>query len=860
MIFMNKYPKKKSITKLMFSGSYHTVTIDYQDFCEAQEIGFDNAKWSIRNVGLDICLDNEEHEKCDYKYVIFKRANISIGLPLSYEDEEAEYNRFYSTYYIKADATNRFLPTGMIIDATFANIHRNDLGDSEKAIEDAYHKIQEEIIKVFQCMCSQEILSVQYLDDISNAFHYILYKYLDADKETYEESPFNIIDLDNQYLPKISGSTKADIVVHKTVENYQKSTPLDGDSVPALTTLYFECIERDNVVDYDELVESDDCLRGVLLVYELIASDNSSENYKIACEILHFFPDVAGYITYIISGERREEASLTDSEIDYWLSHLQKELGDKYNQDLNLKLIGRYKLNAALAFDGSLIKDRLSFKDYLFNGIPELSGGVLSNWQNQQFDGKYSELKQQMLDNRLYDAGNRHNKYRIRFIEPRSYSRRKWNGKYDCYGLPYRVDYYVSENNKFMLLKKIATDSTLLGSIGSDFRYLFEKSVIIWEYREYRYSDGRPFEYCYSDYEQQIVRLEFLKNIELNSFEYFLEAVQYRKKIRECGRTCPINISCHQLLLSTHGIVNGFLPQFVTLNENTKRSYLLSEYSPDDVIIDEIQENTNNELPQENREFIFNISGYKIHVSSFDSNSKKYVIAYFGNGSAKIKMDAGAPFKPIAKYLADSNDIYIFYDNIPDINVVVSLVLKELNLSKYLMELLLGYIHNGNDTKTMNYLSRRRTFARVKKRLVLDWADFISDEVSDIEDIEVIYRLLTARGSYDIYCPICADIPLETFDYGEDTKKKHSRRVIVLENENPDTRKEYPYIITVACSYCFEKLRHTLSKSEFDGKRLTLTTQIAHGQHEKMKSRHQLELSPVNILLMKKNKFRRNNE
>ncbi len=78
---------------------------------------------------------------------------------------------------------------------------------------------------------------------------------------------------------------------------------------------------------------------------------------------------------------------------------------------------------------------------------------------------------------------------------------------------------------------------------------------------------------------------------------------------------------------------------------------------------------------------------------------------------------------------------------------------------------------------------------------------------------------------------------------------------MVLENENMDTKNEYPYIITVSCSYCFEKLRHTLSKSEFDGKRLTLTTQIAQGQHEKMKSRHQLELSPVNIAIMKKIKL-----
>ena len=859
MIFMNKDPKRPSVTMISFSGTFHKVVIECQDFCESQEIESGDARWSIRNVGLDICLDDEEHEQCDYGYAVFKHASISLGIPLSIDSEDNDDNRFYSTYYIRSDTTNRLLPTGMIIDSPFANIHRNDLGDNEKAIDDAYQKISDAIILCFQCMCSPEITSVEYLDDISNAFHYILYKYLDADRESYEESPFNITGLDNQYLPKISGCTKSDIVEHKLEENYEKSTPLDADSVPALTALYLECIEKDNVIDYDDLRDSEECLKWVSMVYEQVASGDISDNYKIAMEILHYFSEVAEYITYKISGEYREEASLTDTEIDYWLSDLKEELGENYNPELCLKLIGRYHLNPALAFDGSLIKENLSFKDYLFNGIPELADGVLSNWQNQQYDSQYSELKLQMLGNRLYDRGNKRNKYKIRFIEPCSYSRRKWNGYYDCYELPYRVDFDVSENNKFILLEKIANNSKLLDSIDGRFKYLFEKCVIDWEYREKRYSDGKPFEYCYPDYEQQIIRLVFLHNIDLTDFGKFLEAVQYRKLIKDRGRSCPINISCHQSLLSTHDIVNIFLPHLVTLNVNERKSYLLSEYSPNDVIIEQVVENTNNELPQENRDFILRISGYRVHVSKFDSNSKKYVIAYFGNRSAKINLQSGSSFKPFAKYSSSSKDIYIFYDNVPDVNAVVSTVLKELDLSKYLMELLLGYIHNGNDTKTMNYLSRRRTFARVKKPLFLDWADFSSDVVSEIDDIEIIYRLLTARGSYDIYCPICADIPLETFDYGEDTKKKHSRRIVVLENENPETRNEYPYIITVACSYCFEKLRHTLSKSEFDGSRLKLTTQIAQGQHEKMKSHHQLELSPVNIMLMKKIKFRGSN-
>ena len=96
---------------------------------------------------------------------------------------------------------------------------------------------------------------------------------------------------------------------------------------------------------------------------------------------------------------------------------------------------------------------------------------------------------------------------------------------------------------------------------------------------------------------------------------------------------------------------------------------------------------------------------------------------------------------------------------------------------------------------------------------------------------------------------------MEAFDYGEDTKKKHSRRIILLENENSDTNMEFPYIITVACYYCCQRLRGTLIRSEFDGKNAILTTQIVHGLHEKTKSKQQIELSSVNIEVMKKFKL-----
>ena len=165
--------------------------------------------------------------------------------------------------------------------------------------------------------------------------------------------------MDNQYLPKIAGNSKTDVVVHKPLENYQKYTPLDTDSVTALTETYFKFIEKDNVTDYEELVDSDDCIDGVIKIYRYLYDEDykNEENYKTARTILHFFPGVAEYITYVISGEYRDKAMLSDQEIDQWLFQIKSISPENFNQGILIKLIGRYNLNTALSFDGTLIKE-----------------------------------------------------------------------------------------------------------------------------------------------------------------------------------------------------------------------------------------------------------------------------------------------------------------------------------------------------------------------------------------------------------------------------------------------------------------------------------------------------------------------
>ena len=278
LIFMIGSAKKRSISKLIFSGKSHRLNIVCKDRYSIQNIEDKTDNWGIRAADLNISFDGEE---CfQNNYLIFKHEKIDFGFSVS--GDLCGDNRLYSTYYIKCDTNHNMLPIGMLINTAYVNIHRNDIGDNEESIKKAYDKISDAVSELFLFMCSENAASVQCLNEISTIFHSVLYKYIDEDNNKYKESPFNLPDLDNQYLPKTSDDTKTDIVVHKTPEDYQKPTPLDRDSATALTDLYYKVIERNNVIDYVELTESLECLDGVAQIYECIHNGGDTENYKTA--------------------------------------------------------------------------------------------------------------------------------------------------------------------------------------------------------------------------------------------------------------------------------------------------------------------------------------------------------------------------------------------------------------------------------------------------------------------------------------------------------------------------------------------------------------------------------------------------
>ena len=862
--------KKKSISRLSFKGECHRVELLCENVIDPEIVivKIDNEKWSFSLFDLKLLILVDGRNCFEQEYVVFENEGIAFAFPNNCSLEEQ--NRLYSTYYLKTDAKEQIRPLAMLVDTKYSNIHRNDVGDSEENIQKVYDKIKEKMLMLYSCMCSDQMELSKHRDRVSDVFHSILVRYMDADSSKYKESPLNCYELDNRFLPKKMHEQihegKKYIVVHEREEKYERAAYAEGDIVCELKKTYLDFVEGENVFDYQDMVESQDCINGVQRLYKLLndkshESDFIQENMKKIAVIVNYFERVQEFLVFIICDERREKLIVTDAEIDRWLIKLEEKIETDFNPEMFLKLVGRYEINPAINFNGTVTSSKLNFKDYLFNGVLGKKKGILAEYQNKQFDERYSGLKQELLSKRYIDRLNKENQYAIQCIKPKGRSYSNWNGEFDfrdCFGG--QIDRKpLSEPELF--LEKLATDDSLLKTVFYSWGFWRELEPLQLFEKEARRMRWRKnfFEY-YFIIEQQIIDISCIRHIELPSFLRFIEAVKYRKKLNQ-DLASQIHLSCVQKEITTQNIANDLLPRMIELQEGEKNAYLLDEFTPENVTIMKVIENTSNEAQEENRKFILELTGYDIHLYHFESKTRRKIVAYCGEGKIAIRTSASEKFRNVAKYNSKENDVYIFYDNFEnDSHNAIALVLDEIGIPNDRLELFQGYIHNGNHTKTMNYLSRRRDLAKLvnmKQNRILDWCVIKGDEVSETYDNEILYRLLTARGSYDIFCPICADIPSETFDYGEDSKKKHSRKIIILENDNLDTKEEIPYIVTIACSYCIEKLRNTLSQSEFDGKYLTLTTQIAHGQHEKTKSKRQLELSPINVELMRKFKIKK---
>ena len=440
LIFMQLNAKtKENICKLEFIGRIHRINISCSEEKKIQVVSIGDETWKIGVLRLK--LDVDQATKYEKDYIVFSHNNISVAFPVA--EFSVERNRMYSTYYLKEDRKEQLLPIGMLVDSKYANIHRNDVGDSEEKINAVYERLRDYMRSLYGFMCSEEAASLSCAEAVSDVFHNIIARYLMVDRREYRETPLSEAYFTNAFLPKKSKEVaKTYIIKHKDKEAYDSASYQEGDIVQELRENYFEFVERKDTYDLRALMNDSKCIYGVRKVYSLLEEQNSripAENLNAAAQITNYFSTVDDFLVYTIVHERRIEAFVSDAEIDNWLLSLKDEVGKYFDAKMFLKLIGRYHLNDAIAYDGSILHTKLSFKDYLFNGVLTSNNGLLSQYQNQYYDEKYYNLKQELLQKRYKDSGNKKNPYMIRCIKPCKKSITGWDGTYDYYEMIFVV-------------------------------------------------------------------------------------------------------------------------------------------------------------------------------------------------------------------------------------------------------------------------------------------------------------------------------------------------------------------------------------------------------------------------------------
>lgn len=318
-----------------------------------------NTKKNIQQAGLPkkstVSLTINGVVAIENKYLLFRTGDIVFAYPVSV-DELSERNRFYATFFINSDGTKAIHPSGALINTRFSNIHRTDLGHSSSEIENAIQTIKKEQMKLYKFMCSDEIENSAHKYEISDIFHGLLYIYRNVDVNEDAESLLSIPDIDTQYLPKFMDSieSKGKLVVKlKADEEYQRRILSEDESITTrLTDTFSTVIDKNEIVNYEDLISNDNCLNGVKRIYNYLYEATEVSNKLYLRNILCAFTGVADLIAYRITGLRTMDEvriQVEENEIDTWLlAHEEAEW------DLLLKLIGRYKLNPNVSYTGEI--------------------------------------------------------------------------------------------------------------------------------------------------------------------------------------------------------------------------------------------------------------------------------------------------------------------------------------------------------------------------------------------------------------------------------------------------------------------------------------------------------------------------
>lgn len=762
----------------------------------------------------EIKYNNQEDNKLTY--LLFtkewedEKQNFSAAFPINLERAK---RRYYETYYIPSadeDGVN------MLINSKYSNVDRTKLTDDDIKKENIKEEIENELIDLYRFMVSESCATSEIGTEVSLVFHKLLCYDMYFIKQCYKNN-FN-----NRYLSKYIGdksevnSGKYIVYQRMEKEEFEKELILQSFKKDELNDFFNKYILKNDSIKYNENLFRKE-------VGEIYKRAFTQPNQIHLRKVLNIAGTIRDLIFYRVhkSFPENEKVMLKDKEVDAWNENIWRTAegceSEKQKKVLiSLSIIGRYKLHSYLTSTGKITG--ASFYEFLFNqkeqkDVVKCSSHLtLIGKQQELYEEQYGELKNELLDLlvnkkeegfvQLYNSVTTYKKGMVVFYGSRDI--RAASCIYYDYKKVIIYDYYDSSTEKFgqnlseLLVKKILNEKEISTHIIS-----FQDKIMLAS-EEYP-SWGNPTSEYWRDsllqtgewFKCRLININFLRTIYACSWESF---VFYLREFLE-GQNIDEGIVHKYKLFELYTYIQeqplfkidisdiAKIFKFFYENRRFNKTELPYEINFRINLSGDIQ---NNLCPQDYYNYLQKQINRKVYIMQTNSvdNIKKELL-YWYNTDFNMWGD-GAWYKIGTGIRNNKEEIIIIHNEKMDYREAIGMVLKNILGKKDVLNKFDAFISAGQnyaiqgeqyDVLTSYYNNGNQ---RSRDNIVVQNANNLS--------CEALKKIIIARGNNDNMCCCC----------GEQLTKG---KLIITNNSNKDTWKEYPQILEVVCEKCEDILR-----------------------------------------------------
>lgn len=764
--------------------------------------------YTLQEDVLSIRIFNTEPQVID-KYLVIKKQfsdkkkqNFTVAFPgdLEYKKKGRTY---YETYFIPYSKDERF-NYNLLVNTDHSSPDRTRLTDGND-LEDIFKEVDSGLCDVYEFVFSekcQSALSKKLNKQLSVLFHQMLLK------DGMAEGSFLSICLErnisNRYLMKYTDENVNTFLMYRRneKEEYEKKLIGQKTDVKDIKVFFEKHILSDDSVKYeqDNLLNDD-----IKKAYETAFEENDDPHMKLR-RVLNLAGDIKNLIYYRIRGEFcvDNNLELPDSVVDQWTDKLES-MGE--NGEIGLSLIGRYGLNSRIDNSGHITD--ASFYYFLFSDDP-ISNPVDADTSCEKFrneaSSKFADLKG--LKERLrkgmlsYSDGNR----KIAFWASWDTRARCYTDIISCENLKWHNGELNDEDVKQLICRmSIDRDHELINHI----KYIFlqDEPRLVLTGPDYptwgiiTFNSGVSSLATAQKKDTEFIDFSFLLNLNAKSWnEYcdFYDFISNQDKLEKLWTT-------FQIVTPDKGVeidVSELKELFKFLyKHDTKKNWIICQLN---LCIEGDPKNLSNQCPKDLLEFIERLTGKKVYLWEVPPVNKRWEVLYGYRQEIKsYNNQEWTQEATIINYEANDNRVIILFNGKKDYREAIQSVLKSILGKADILDKLDAFLTSSNNMQIQG-----EKYDRLGKRIMEDndkySRRFSSDIATDQFTCEQLIKLILARGIQDHKCACC----------GCDLLDEKQAKLIISNNENDESKEDFPQIYEVVCAECKSLLKSSLNRAE----------------------------------------------